>query len=268
LWYKYHTCGKTTTCAKSKPAKELAQEQLERFNRARDFYGDPLKRWNDRFTPERTSYVEEYCRGRMALVLDCNFPVVGVAESDAARFAKVVGRSFEGNVLVILKANVAKLHKLQYWDKHLMLVPDIQLVKAPEGGISSLVGFNHIEDKRSDWNGNLLFFQSTIQPGYKFIPRIEDWESRPLGGLPAAMHDDDPVVEMVKGASQIVESISDGKSGVVHGESGFIDIDSQKICSLLRVILNAKTVEVRLCEGAQQRIQICDVLVGPFNLEP
>jgi hypothetical protein len=47
------------------------QEDIERFNRARDFFGNPVERWNNRLSLKRNACIENYCSGRMALILDC-----------------------------------------------------------------------------------------------------------------------------------------------------------------------------------------------------
>jgi hypothetical protein len=55
--------------AKSQFSRLSKQERRERFNRAQDFFGDPVQRRDDRLTFEGKSNIEEYIRGRMALVL-------------------------------------------------------------------------------------------------------------------------------------------------------------------------------------------------------
>src|SRR6478609_4490354 len=117
-----------------------SDENIERFNRARDFFGDPAKRWQDRLSLEGCSKVEEYSCGRMALIVYCEIHSVQMSESLTPRIIHENRIKRNDGAFVILKANTLNQHKLQHWNQQLMLVPDVQVVSGPEGEITSLVG--------------------------------------------------------------------------------------------------------------------------------
>ena len=123
-------------------------EQLERLNRARNFFGDPSQRYDDRLRLEGHSYIEHYCSGQMALVLHYHPNVIGFPQSDSAGFVhepNLVNANRE--TLVIFKADTNQRHKLQHWNEQLVFVPNIQIVKATDEWIPSRVGFYVIQDK-------------------------------------------------------------------------------------------------------------------------
>jgi hypothetical protein len=215
-------------------------ENVERFNRARDYFGDTVKRWNDRVTLAKgISVVEEYCRGRVAFI--------------------------------VLKADTLEHHKLEHWDQELMLIHDVQIVHSPEGKIPSLVGLYRVQDKGLNGRTDLLIFESAVKGGYKFLPRIPDWESCPLGWIATTSHDD-LVVQEIKSTPEIMQSVSHDQRCVHEVERASIDFEPEKLCAnasifkSLRVAINMDAVEVGFDEIDQHQIEIVDVLQRPFNL--
>jgi len=242
----------------------LSEEQLENLNRARDFFGDPMQRWNDRISPERISLLEEYRSGRLAFILHYD-SLQSLFESDTRGIAhKVQSFSDQGSRFLILKAHVTKLHKLQKWDKHLMLVPNVENVERPQPSIPTLVGFNSVEHERGDWNSDLLLFHSAIYKTYKLVPSIEYWKTRVTSDCSAALQNHS-APKMVEGRTKIVQTIANGESQVIEGEQGFVDIETDEIRA--SIILNSHTVKVTLGEFASQQFCLLDVLLGPLNLE-
>jgi hypothetical protein len=243
--------------------ESVAETDAERLDRARDFFGDPVKRWNDRLVLEGHSYIEEYVRGRLALVLHCNIPVVLFPKPNPAGFVHDVRVNENKIVRVILKANTLKPHKLHHWNEKLMLVPDVHIVNSPEGVIPSLVGFYRIQDKVMNGLGDLLLFQSAIKGTYQFLPRIADWEPCPFVGSAIAPQNN-LVVHEIQGAAEIVQNVPNDKRGIIGGEGRYVN--PKVICSSLDIFVNTERVEVRARENAQQGIQVSDVFYGPFNL--
>lgn len=248
--------------------KESAQSEIiESVNRARDFFGDPVKRWNDRLILKGSSYVENYCEGRMALILHCkvsfpvNLPMVGALRD-------VVGREQE-SFFIVLKANVAKPHKIEHWDKQLMLVHDVHIVQGPQGPILSSVGLYDIHDNVTNLNSNrvigkTLLFQSAIYSSYKFFPLIADWKPRAVICAESNAMRERSVVENINRASKIVQCVANNQSCIGRGESCLIDLNEKMVTPF--VFLDSDGVEVRFSERIQQLIQVTDVLHGPFNL--
>jgi hypothetical protein len=244
----------------------MQAEIVESVNRARRFFGDPVQRWNDRLILKGRSYVENYRNGNMALILHCNVPapvegpMVGV-------LGEVVIRSGE-EFFVVLKADARERHNTEQWNEQLMLVSDVHVVQGPQGPIPSLVGLYNIHDQVANLDGTrmvgeTLLFQSAINGSYKFLPLVTDWKLR------AVIRDSGSFVESlvvsdVNRASEIMQGISNNKSGIDRGESAFVDVDENMVAPF--VFLDADGVKVRLGERIQQLIHIVDVLHGPFNL--
>lgn len=247
-------------------------EDVERFNRARDFFGDVTKRWNDRLSRhEGSPKVEEYICGRVAFIVHCEFKSVQFFESKSTGIASETRPDWKEIIFVVLKANILKHHKLKHWDQELMLIDDVHIVHGPNGKIPSLVGFYRIQDKSLNGRANLLLFQSTIQGSYEFLPRIADWESCPFGRSSAAPNYN-LVVHEIQSTAKIMQGISHNEGSVDYIEGTGINLEPEKIFSgvnifeKLRVFIDMETVKVRCDEIAQQGVKVVDVLQGPFNL--
>lgn len=239
------------------------KQQIEGFNRARDFFRESEKRRNDVLRTEGCFIAEEYLSGRLALVLYCDLPIVGIAKPDSTGLVHHVERVANFVALLILKADIAAPHVLRSWDEKTMLVGDIQMVQGPDGTIPTKVGFNVIANEIDDWTGDLLLFECTFQPGYKLIPRIKDWKPCPIRSSSAAS-DNCIDVKDVQSTPKIVKRIADYQGSILDGELSYFE--AQEICSSLRVVINAHGVEVRSIELGQERSEITDVLLGPLNL--
>jgi hypothetical protein len=254
-------------CALDKPecsaseSPDSRSEQLERLNRARDFFGDPKQRWNDRLVVEACVFSKEYLSGRAALALHCNFPVESVSDLIAKRSGISEAPSTEHTAILILKANIEDLHKLQHWDEKMVLVPDVHVVKCPEQEIPSLVGLYVVQDEISFREDDLLLFQSTIKATFELIPRISYWEPSPI-----ARTADELVPHEVESAPEIVEGVADNYGAIISRKAFFSKFDMQKILSGLRVVIDIHSVNVALSELAQKRCNVKDMLVGPLNL--
>jgi hypothetical protein len=245
----------------------LSQESLERLNRAQRFFGDPIKRLNDRLRLEGNSVIEQYRRGNLALILDCDSNVIGFPKSDGARFVHEPSSVFvKGRTLLIFKADVRDLHKLQDWDKKLVFIDNIQIIQGPETGIPSLIGLYCFQDQIRNQDRNLLLFKSGLNGGHKLLPGIADWETCIFSGLSAAVQNNF-IPQQVKTTSKIVENIADSDRKFVSGEPRHVDVEAKMICPLPFVVLNANGVKIiGGREPGHQSIHVHDVFLGPFNL--
>ena len=242
------------------------QCQLERLEHAADHFSQIMNFWNDRLTFKGSSYWEQYHDGRMALVLDCVVSTCQIKRHGAIRLAVDNGDGIANylNAFIILKADCVKGHKLQCWDDELMFVHDVQFVEGPEGIIPSRIGLYRIFDKVRDDRSSLLF-QSTIHNFFKFLGTTDDWELCMAGEF-ARNGQNCLSKEDVEGTSQIVNCIPKNLRRQVLRELGLIDVNPQAMAP--KVILHPEAVEIRLPKILDKFIQIRDVLVGPFNLDP
>lgn len=241
-----------------------ANENIERFNRARDFFGDPIKRWQDRLSLEGCSKVEQYRRGRMALIVHCEIPSVQMPESHAPRIVHENRINRNLDVFVIFKANTLYQHKLQHWNQKLMLIHDIEIVNSPEGIIPSLVGFYRIQNKSLNGRSDLLLFQSAVKKTFEFLPRVSDWEACPLRGVSIAS-ENNLVVHEIQSTAQVVQHVSDDEGSLSDIQES-MKLKPDIICSHLSIFIDMNRVEVRAKEVIEKRIEVIDVLQGPFNL--
>ncbi len=254
-------------CVKAIPISVGYSETLERFDRARDFFGDTRQRHADRVVLEQGIWSEYYRDGRMALILDCDFPVIGICQSDSARLVHGVSTSANCSSCIVLKADIHNCHKLQSWDEKLMLVTDVHLVQGPKGVIPSRVGFYHIHNEAPKFGSHLLLFQGTVEPMvYKSFASIADWECIPAGWS-AAVIQDNLVEHEIEGAPQIVHSVSSRQGDFVSGKQIFPNFDTEEVLAALRIIVDSRCVTVRVSPESQPHlVNIRDVLVGPLNL--
>src|ERR1039458_771436 len=158
---------------------------LESVNRARHAFGDFIERWKDRLILKGNSSVENYHRGRMALVLHCNCS--SPVKLKTVGTIREIGLTIREKDLffLVLKADIGEPHQIEDWNKQLMLVPNVHIVQGPQGVIPGLVGFYDIHDDISNLKGarivgKSLLFQSAFYGTYKFLPLVKDWEPRPL----------------------------------------------------------------------------------------
>jgi hypothetical protein len=245
-----------------KPTKKVGQsEQLERLNRACDFFGDPAQRWNDRLVLEGSVLSEVYLSGRAALVLYCDLSMDRLG--DLQTKGRFIGESSgsDGTAIFILKAHIKDNHKLNHWDEKMMLVPDVHVVKPPEQDIPTLVGLYLFDNKLTIGHDDLLLFQSTLDFGFKFFPRIKYWEACPF-----SRGTDELVPHKVESAPQVVERIANDERTVDTREKILTKLHAEEVLSSMRVVIDDHTVDVSLSEVTQERVNIVDVLVGPLNL--
>jgi hypothetical protein len=85
-------------------------DRLEGVNRARHAFGDFIERGKNRLVLEGNSYVENYYRGRMALVLYCNDS--SPMKIETAGIISEVGLTGcpKNFFFIVLKADIAELH--------------------------------------------------------------------------------------------------------------------------------------------------------------
>lgn len=248
-------------CAYSQVSVEC---QLESLNRARDFFGNPAQRHQDWLNLIGQVKIENYRRGRIALILDCQRTAVSVSQSNAAGVVAVNrGAVVDSSTFLVLKADVQEAHHLEHWNKQLVLVSDVQTVQSPEGVIPSLVGLYRSDYQAMNPFRNLLLCESAIRGGLKFLPCVSDWKLCRSIGDPIASKDAS-MVQNVQCASQVVQNIANNQCSI-DTEGPNVEINYKKVCSHLCVFLDGNAIEIRAGDFGKQRIKIVDVLCGPLN---
>jgi hypothetical protein len=258
---------------------------FERFNRARDFFGDCIKRRNDWITLVRGSKKKALSDGHMALVIDCRIPRQKTVESEPVGLVKPLERTeldstttsigkncaeVNDRTLIVLKANALDSHDLVGWNQQLMLVHNVHFVNGPESKIPIFVGFYRIKNQIMDKVGDLLLFESTIKKGYKLLPCVRDWEPCPVRCEADTVNLNDLKVQNVEGPSEIMESVPDDECGFIEKFCcRFMDRDDERLYTVPSVVFfDGNRVKIRVGrEGTQEVVQVEDVLFGPLNLE-
>jgi hypothetical protein len=279
-WVAAHTGMRSCTAEVTQPAKvgpavigqsveERANgEHLEGIDRARHAFRHFVEGLDDRLILVGNPYIEYYRQGRMALILHCEITLPSKFEV-VTRFIRKNGLADKRVVFVVLKANSGKPHHIEYWDKQLMFVEDVQIVQGPEGMIRSLVGLYDIQENihnqgYSRISGEALLFQSAINGSYQLFPLVADWKPCPMIGFPRSGGLESLVVQNIKSAFEIMQGISDDQSTVRHVESRFVNVEENAVVP--SVFLDTSGVKVGLGERIEKFVKIVDVLHGPFNL--
>ncbi len=238
------------------------EERLKRVEDAGDNFRKVMERWNDRLALEGSSYWELYFCGRVALVLDCQlaFQMKRRGGLVPERDAPVVDRHL--HAFLVLKKYSPENHTLQGWDDKLVLIHNVEIVESPEGGIPSLVGFYFIPNKITNSLSRLLF-KSTVDYGYKFFPRLEDWKLCMFAGVPV-LAENCLTEKNIKSTTQVMNGVSNDQGGPISWELASVPLDPQKVYPNL--FIDKERIEVRIPKAADQILQVNDVLIGPFNL--
>jgi hypothetical protein len=127
----------------------IPQEELERLNRARDFFGDCVKRWDDWLTLMRVPKGEAVSEGRLALIYHFRVSTKGIkriaievdlAQATAERGIGEQNGKFKDDIVLVLHTNAYNRYHGEVWNRQLMLVNLICLVNGPEPKVPLLVG--------------------------------------------------------------------------------------------------------------------------------
>jgi hypothetical protein len=240
----------------------LSEEyRLDSFHDAANKFGHLLEMWNNRFTFQGQSIVEQYQQARLTLVCDLD---IRVADARMNRRPIVDDDPIPNSNLlasVVFRQNAVHRSDLHEWKQKPVFVSNVEVVEGPEGVIPSLVGFYDIHDEVSDLFGGLLY-QSTIDCAYHTIPGFSKRESSVVV-VAAKPSENDFVDRKIQSAFEVVESIPDDKSKVIW--KGLSGIDLHDIVSELAVRMDAESVRVH-SKCNDHLVKIVDVMLGPFDL--
>lgn len=146
-----------------------------------------------------------------------------------------------------------------------VLIDAVEFVDMPERTIASDVRL-YTADEFLRFGMDLLYFSLAngrcILLGTLLQIILTDREVRILPGGSAISLDKLPS-QMIKGASQVVDSISDDCANLVGNRLDAVDIEGY--VRNLRYVLGPQSIGFRIAEGSDSNIQIADVLFGPFN---
>ncbi|HEY4905048.1 MAG TPA: hypothetical protein VIH89_16355 [Candidatus Sulfotelmatobacter sp.] len=238
-----------------------------------------LERFNNRITLNNSRFSERYIKQEIYLLV--HFRVGGINKEFVAYFqgehpicrtdvevrhgrhGQALGlhhfREFGAEVL----PNVEVAERRSYRNQKTVLVDVVQLVESPERVVSSLVWFDCVDSVYSILPHSLYFSSSS---GFIFRGIIKDRKVNVPGiaNSPSANHEE-LISQVVESTSEIVENVPGD-----HGDfdwNGFGPEDVVNELSHLRITLGANFVGVSSVEGQNGRLQLSDVLVGPFDFK-
>jgi hypothetical protein len=245
------------------------QEHSERFNRARDLFGDCVQRWEDWLALLRMSKVECVTQGRAALVYHFRIRTEGIEPEmigpSAKRGLGNEGRHFD-DFLIVLNANAYDSYHRNIGNQQFVLVDNICLFDGPKGKVPLTVGLYHISDELMHDCRNLSLFESTIDLTYKVLPGVLNWEARVFGL--AFSGGDNLKPQDIESTSKVVVNIANDQSSFIpEFFLRFVNRNQEFCIDVPRFTFdNFNGVQSRskgLHEGAEFR----DVLFGPFDFE-
>ena len=132
----------------------------------------------------------------------------------------------------------------------------VQLVNDPKGFASALVGLEELNESSDFLTGTIYFSINGID---KFFPFFHNWEAGRRSRL-TTVHSDGFANNVVKCGSEIVNAISE------HHAPLDGDLSPKTVIESLRITLTDEKIAVSVSEALQRRVEIMDVLFGPFDL--
>ena len=219
------------------------------------------ERWNNGFTLQGQSLVEQYLWNGVTIVCDLKFSLHPKG-SDGAVSCDDKGHIVPLVASIILRAKTSNGRNLHDWEQRPVFVEDVEIVKGPKGVIPSLIRFYDIHDEISDLFGGLLY-QSAIDNCYKVIPGFSHWKFGKVVVMsqPSVY---DFVNRNIQRAFEVVRRISNDESNVSWKRVSHFDLKG--LLSNISIFIDADTVKVTCTEDQNARVKVSDVLLGPFNL--
>jgi len=230
-----------------------------------DGYNEAAKRWHDQMARYRCTFAEDYCRGAVAIVYELKLSASGRPKDDG-----LIQEGFppdgESLALLVFHHKTSQLVNLQLRCQEPVLVRDVELVKLVEGfSLPSLVRLYGVQEfVRDDEEGNE--FQSVIDKSFQLVPIWIYRESGPVFVFAGTFGSGDSIPSVVKGSMEVMQSIAQDRSEVVW--NGLSRDDLNKLITSFRISLDGDRVSTFIApeELGGLRVEIADVVVGPFNL--
>ena len=226
---------------------------------ARDDLRKLMQRWDERLTFEGASLWKEYAKGRISVVCYVHTGACGNCLESAASIhsKRNIGESI---TVIVMCADTGNLGDADCRDQQSVFVHDIKLVEGPEGIIPSFIWLYDIDDQIADTLPRDLYF-STVDGCYKFLPRVADRKGCVFGGGSACL-EDYVVSHDIKRGPQVMNGVAEDERNVIGQR---LRIQCEHVLPS-RVYIDMKFVEISFEERDKGRIQLVDVVVGPFNL--
>lgn|SRR6266576_404379 len=222
------------------------------------------ERWEHRLTPYNfLSLAEQYVKGRLTVALDVNL----LRRPDKTHLPRAADDT-EGAINQLKTLLVFRIHAVEGDHRHdgneqPVLVGDIEAMQRVQRiALPSLVRLYDV-DNECGKVGQRSLYRSAIDGRYKFLSRLADCEPRMLVLSEVRATANFPL-HIIERRAEVVNAVADVQGN--HGGNGFLQSELETIVSGIRIFLYAQTAKVALDESINERIQVSDVLIGPYDL--
>lgn len=259
------------------PSSPIQNIPLKRVKDEFNGFDELRKRWDDRLTVNNLALSKRYLESKLRILWETPYR----SQGDSIKLRTIIqgelnicGAQEEGKGICQTYCATERWngHRAEcyadrsvsgpYRNDRLVLIQDVQLMKAPERFIPSLVWFQ-IVDERDCFGGSSLYVFR--EAGFKFCFGVPDNKVDMLKALPSgvAMTHDSGHQE-IKGCPGIVNHIADYRSQMLR--DAMIDFQLPDSLASLRVVLGEDAVRVSGLERFNFCGKLPDVGFGPFSL--
>lgn len=151
-----------------------------------------------------------------------------------------------------------------YGNQQTVLIDAVESVEPPKGVIPSLVWFDRIDSVYGILPHSMYF---SVHSGLIFRGVIKDRKVNVTGvGDVSSPDPEQPIGQVVEGASEVLQD--------VPGDTGNLKRDGLNVNEVidqltrLRITLGRDFIGVGCLKGEDCRLQLLDMLVGPFDFKP
>lgn len=251
---------------------------IESSNYPADFLYQAIQDLKKRPRVEDTLFSERYVKGDLNLVI--RFMVAGDSKDWVALLRRnesvlcfdpsSVGsdqagaESCESLELLVEGSGTDRITDLTHsaccGDQDVVLVQNVQPVQCEERLISSTVRFER-SDSFFIRNADAVYLSDALGP--VLLRSLADGKVSPFGITAVPSHQS--AGQVVEGASQVVDGISRDEHDVLRNVGELVDIQHRGI--VFGIELGRDSVRVAVKESCSLRLQIADVLLGPFDFQ-
>jgi len=249
-----------------------SKERLELRQDIADKISHTMQRFNQRLTLANPRFVERYLSGELHLLVYltgrrdeqyiAHFERLSTGGPPTeASGARSDFRWQHAHAVEVRKGiDAHKCHASS--DQQTVLVDNVKFIETPENVITSLVRFGK-PDSVLRGLAHQLYFSARM--GFVFLGSLIN-RKRNVSIRLVTGGNHKLVSEMVKRRAQVEEDLARNEGECARNCLGLSDHIMD--CSALRIALGVEEVWVGFNEGCHGELQVADVLIGPFNLQP
>lgn len=215
------------------------------------------ERWNDRLVWQNTGAWEGYLKGHFSLVLIFSNSIDQDGYGEPRDF-KIIEISRPSRRL---DRQFFKFVDREGRDQEIVFVELVELGDGPKNMVPTVVGMRLQTIKKQPlYGGEGLLYRRLSDGIYQILPGFMKWESAETT-FPGLVPEGGP--DMVEGAPQIVDTVTDHQGNLLPHEAKLIDADDS---GLISITGKDDLIVVTAPDAINGRYKLVDVAVGPYNL--